>query len=167
MHLIVRNQQIYGGESIFPCAIGRGGISAAKQEGDGATPLGTYPLRSLWYRPDRLQCPATGLLTRTITPFDGWCDDPEDPFYNRAVQRPYGGSHEEMWRADSLYDLVIVVGYNDAPIIPGKGSAIFIHISRQGYSPTAGCVALQREHLLTLLPYLSGASTLTIEPDSH
>ncbi len=135
----------------FRCAIGRGGYSNAKQEGDGATPIGVWPLRLLYYRADRLAEPKTGLAIKPIAEDDGWCDAPDDPAYNRRVTLPYSASHEEMWREDGLYDLVVVLGHNDDPPIPGLGSAIFMHIARDGYNPTEGCIALAREDLLTVL----------------
>ncbi|WP_137388649.1 L,D-transpeptidase family protein [Rhodoligotrophos defluvii] len=134
-----------------PCAIGRGGIRMLKREGDGATPIGLWPMRFLLYRPDRVPLPVTGLEAWAIAPDDGWCDDPRDRRYNRPVRLPYPASAEAMWREDHLYDLVIVLGYNDEPVVPGKGSAIFMHLARPGYAPTEGCIALRRDHMLSLL----------------
>jgi len=134
-----------------PCAIGRSGIRALKREGDGATPIGTWPMRKLLYRPDRLRQPSTALAVWAIEPSDGWCDDPSDLRYNRPVRLPYPASAETMWRDDHLYDLVVVLGYNDNPPVANKGSAIFMHLARPGYLPTQGCIALTREHMLRLL----------------
>lgn len=133
------------------CALGRGGIRADKREGDGATPAGLLPLRYVLYRPDRGGPPATRLPVRPIALDDGWCDDPARPEYNRPVKRPFAGRHEILWRDDDLYDLVVVLGWNDAPAIPEKGSAIFMHVAKAGYAPTEGCVALARGDLLRLL----------------
>jgi L,D-peptidoglycan transpeptidase YkuD (ErfK/YbiS/YcfS/YnhG family) len=146
----------------FRCAVGRGGVSTAKREGDGATPIGTWPLRQVLYRPDRGMRPVTALQTAPMKPTDGWCDAPTDPNYNRMVRHPYPASAEHLWRRDSIYDLVVVVGYNDAPVVPGKGSAIFLHIARPDYSPTAGCVAFSRRDLVTILGSLSPASRLVV-----
>ncbi len=135
----------------LPCAIGRGGIAIDKREGDGATPAGTWPLRHLFYRRDRYGVPRTGLPATSIKPEDGWCDAPGDKFYNRLISLPWPTSAETMWRADSLYDLVVVIGYNDSPAVPGRGSAIFMHLASPGYGPTEGCVALAPRDLLTVL----------------
>jgi L,D-peptidoglycan transpeptidase YkuD (ErfK/YbiS/YcfS/YnhG family) len=135
-------------------AIGPGGISLKGGEGDGITPRGTWPVREIFYRADRVARPRTSLPLRTIEKGDGWCDAPGDPNYNRLVKLPYPASHEEMWRADHLYDLVAVLGYNDDPVVPGKGSAIFLHIARPDYSHTHGCVALAFADALAALEQL-------------
>ncbi len=146
------------------CALGRGGIQRNKREGDGATPAGLYPLRQLLYRADRLARPDSNLAMAEIQPLDGWCDAPSDAAYNKAVTLPHGASAEAMWRADELYDLVIVTGHNDDPVVPGRGSAIFIHVARPDYGPTEGCVALSRQDLLALLIVLDGNSEIQIDP---
>lgn len=135
------------------CALGRSGVVPAsdKKEGDGATPAGAWPIRRVLYRPDRLPKPATTLEVAPLRPDDGWCDAPEDPNYNRPVRLPYPASHERLWRDDELYDLIVVLGYNDAPVVPEKGSAIFLHVARPDFGPTAGCVALAQAEVLDLL----------------
>lgn len=140
-----------GGETRV--ALGRGGVKPAadKREGDGATPLGVWPIRRVLYRPDRGPAPLTALPATPIAPSDGWCDAPEDPAYNRPVSLPYGASAERMWREDGLYDLVVVLGHNDAPTVPCLGSAIFLHLQRPDLSPTEGCVALSREAMIAFL----------------
>ena len=123
-------------------------------------------MRYLLCRPDRFpRPPPTGLPFRLLRPGDGWCDDPADPLYNRAVTLPYPGHAEALWRADAIYDLIVPLGYNDgegAPIVPGAGSAIFIHIARPQFTPTDGCVALARDDLLTVLAEASTASIVRI-----
>ncbi|HYC05901.1 MAG TPA: L,D-transpeptidase family protein [Azospirillaceae bacterium] len=134
------------------CALGRGGIIADKREGDGGTPVGAFALRRVLYRPDRLPAPPeTGLPVAAIEPDDGWCDDPAHPDYNRPVKRPFAASHEEMWREDGVYDVVVVLAHNDEPPVPGLGSAVFMHVARPDWEPTAGCVALALPDLLDLL----------------
>ncbi len=135
------------------CALGKGGVrpAADKREGDGATPLGVWPIRRLLYRPDRGGRPETALPSAPIRPEDGWCDAPADPAYNRPVALPYPASAERMWRDDHVYDLVVVLGHNDDPTVPDAGSAIFLHLARPDYSPTEGCVALARPDLEALL----------------
>jgi L,D-peptidoglycan transpeptidase YkuD (ErfK/YbiS/YcfS/YnhG family) len=132
-------------------AVGRAGLTADKKEGDGATPIGILPLRQLWFREDRIQQPQTGLSCFRINPESGWSDDPADPLYNRPVPLPHAYRHERLWREDGLYDLVVPLGYNDDPAVPGLGSAIFLHCAHPEYAPTEGCVAVRREELLALL----------------
>lgn len=146
----------------WPCAIGRGGARRDKQEGDGATPIGCWPLRRVLYRPDRLAPPSTRLPAAPLTPEDGWCDDPADPRYNRPVRRPYPASHETLWRDDGIYDLIVVLGYNDRPVRAGQGSAVFLHIARLDFAPTEGCIALQQPDLLTLLAEVGKAARLRV-----
>lgn len=146
----------------FRCALGRGGVidAARKREGDGGTPTGLLPLRRLHYRADRLAIPRSPLPRNPIAPDDLWCDDPVHESYNRLVRRPFTASHEEMWRSDELYDIVGELGWNDAPVVPGRGSAIFLHLARPDYGPTAGCVALSCADLLEVLA--AGVSALRV-----
>ena len=147
----------------YPCALGRNGVSAIKAEGDNATPIGTFSLRKLFYRADRLALPSTILATRAIQPNDGWCDAPGDAHYNQLVSMPHAASAENLWREDHVYDLIVVIGYNDAPTVSGKGSAIFMHVATPDYAPTAGCVALSQADLLSVLKALPPDPTLTIQ----
>ena len=145
------------------CAVcGRGGVRAGKREGDGASPAGTFPLLYGYYRPDRLVAPQSGLSMTPLRPEDGWVDDPADRNYNRPVKLPYPARHEALWRADGLYDVIVVIGYNTDPVVPGAGSAIFLHVARPDLTPTEGCIAVERDVLLRLLPHLEPGSTITI-----
>jgi L,D-peptidoglycan transpeptidase YkuD (ErfK/YbiS/YcfS/YnhG family) len=137
------------------CALGLAGVIAggAKREGDAASPAGLWPLRRVLWRPDRGPAPATRLASRPIAQDDGWCDDPGDGAYNQPVRLPYPASAEPLWRDDRVYDVVVVLGYNDAPVVPCAGSAFFLHLARPDYAPTQGCVALaygDLAHLLSL-----------------
>ena len=162
------------GGTRYPGVIGRSGISSAKREGDGATPAGEFPLRAVWYRPDRLARPRTSLPVSEIGPEDGWCDDPASPDYNRPVRLPivrsarvdarHAASCERLWRDDGLYDVLIVAGYNDDPVVAGAGSAIFVHVAAPGGGPTEGCVALEKPDLLHVLRRLGPESRLIVEP---
>lgn len=144
------------------CALGRSGIRAQKREGDGATPVGAFVMRRLLYRPDREKRPATALPSAAISRGDGWCDAPNDRAYNRPVHLPYPASAEDLWRDDHLYDLLVVLGYNDNPVVPGQGSAIFLHLAAPDFAPTAGCVALGRDDLLTVIATADPASRVII-----
>jgi L,D-peptidoglycan transpeptidase YkuD (ErfK/YbiS/YcfS/YnhG family) len=136
--------------------------AAEKREGDGASPLGCWPARRVFFRPDRGAAPGTGLPVIALRPTDGWCDDADAPSYNRLVTLPCRGSHERLWREDGLYDLIVELGYNDDPPEPGKGSAIFLHIARAGYLPTEGCVALAEADLHAVLERLGAGSVIEI-----
>ena len=135
-------------------AIGPAGIAIKGGEGDGVTPRGRFPIREIFFRADRIAAPRTSLPLRAIEKDDGWCDAPGDVNYNRPVKLPYPASAENMWREDDLYDLVAVVGYNDDPVVPGKGSAIFLHLAKPDYSLTQGCVALTYQDLLAAIEQL-------------
>jgi L,D-peptidoglycan transpeptidase YkuD (ErfK/YbiS/YcfS/YnhG family) len=151
------------GSLVFPCALGRGGISANKREGDGATPLATMRLLSGYFRDDHFrQARRTPLPMAPIGPDLGWCEVPDDRNYNRPVRIPYGASHERMKRDDRLYDACLVLDWNIAPRRRGRGSAIFFHLARPGFTPTAGCVAVTARTMARLLPHLSGRTVLKV-----
>ncbi len=150
------------GEITVPCALGRSGIIVRKREGDGGTPAGRFALLHVYYRPDRGLPPATLLPAEPLSPTSGWCDDPGHRRYNRPVQLPFPASHEKMWRDDRLYDIVVVLDCNLDPAVKGKGSAIFFHIAREGYSPTEGCVAVSPEHMRLILQNVSLGAEMVI-----
>lgn len=160
------------GQEVWPCAVGRGGIRRDKREGDGATPIGRWPLRRIWFRPDRVAAPRCVIAPEALSPDAGWCDDPDDPLYNRAVTLPHAGRHEVLWRDDAVYDLIAVLGHNDDPPVPGAGSAIFLHLARPlahhplarpDYSGTEGCVALSEPHLRAFLAGCGRDSAVLVE----
>ncbi len=150
------------GDRRWRCVLGAGGVREDKVEGDAATPADEFPLRRIYFRNDRLVLPKVRLPARPIAEHDGWCDDPRSPAYNRLVRIPNEWSHENMWREDGLYDLVVVVGYNDDPPEGEWGSAIFLHIAREDMSPTRGCVAFARQDLMELLPLLTPDTRLRV-----
>ena len=133
-----------------------------KREGDGATPLGVLRVSNVLYRSDRIQRPRTALPVRPVRKEDGWCDAPADRNYNKPVKLPYPASAENLWRSDTLYDVVVVLDYNIRPRVRNRGSAVFMHLARPDYSPTAGCIALQRSHLLLLLSRLARGSIVNV-----
>ncbi len=157
-----RDGRLYWSRRSAAAAVGRDGVKADKHEGDGATPAGTYPLVSILYRPDRIAPPLSGLPVKPLAPSDGWVDEPSDANYNRPVSLPYPASAERMWREDELYDALVVIGYNMEPVVPGAGSAIFLHIATPDFAPTAGCIAVKRKILLGLLPLLGPRSRIAI-----
>ena len=148
----------------YPCTIGRGGISADKREGDGATPIGVHRVVGMYYRPDRMARPAS--WAEPIRPGDLWSDDSDLPDYNLLVSRPYSGSHEVMCRADPLYDLVLITDWNWPVATPGKGSCIFIHQWRRPGYPTAGCVAFRPDHLRQIAGTMKPGARLIVRPGS-
>jgi L,D-peptidoglycan transpeptidase YkuD (ErfK/YbiS/YcfS/YnhG family) len=153
---------LVAGAAIVPCALGRAGIVVAKREGDGGTPRAGMKLRRVFYRADRLPRPRCLLPVRRIDPRDAWCDDMADPRYNRLIRRPQGEAEERLARADHLYDVIVELGWNDAPVRRGHGSAIFWHLARPGFTPTAGCVAVTRQVFARLLPRLSRDCVLVV-----
>jgi len=145
-----------------PCALGRAAIGRHKREGDGATPAGCHHPVEVFYRRDRLPRPAARLPATAIAPDLGWCDDPRDRRYNRPVRLPFRSSHERLWRDDALYDLVVVLDYNLARPIPGRGSAIFLHLAAPDLAPTAGCVAIGRDALWRLVARLAPETVIEV-----
>jgi L,D-peptidoglycan transpeptidase YkuD (ErfK/YbiS/YcfS/YnhG family) len=151
------------GERTLRCVLGRAGVIAAehKREGDGRSPVGVWTIRKVLYRPDVGE-PQTALPKEAIAPEDGWCDDPSDPAYNRPVKLPHRASFEKLWRDDHMYDRVVVLGHNDGPPVPFMGSCIFLHLARDGFGPTEGCVALSAEDLEAVLKAAKPGDTLEI-----
>jgi L,D-peptidoglycan transpeptidase YkuD (ErfK/YbiS/YcfS/YnhG family) len=147
-----------------PCVIGKGGARSAteKREGDGATPLGDWPVRGILLRPGRIALADIGgppaVPWRWIGENDGWCDDPGDPAYNRPVHLPRAASHERLARNDQAYDVIVVLGHNDLPPLAGMGSAIFFHIWVLGPDglpkATEGCIAVAPESMRAIVPLL-------------
>ena len=151
------------GDQRWRCSVGAGGVREDKVEGDAATPVGEFPLRHIYFRNDRLVLPKTVRLpARAISKHDGWCDDPRSSSYNRLVRIPNDWSHEKMWREDGLYDLLVVIGYNDDPPEGEWGSAIFLHVARGDYEPTRGCVAFKASDLLELVTLIGPETRLKI-----
>ncbi|QLH40416.1 MAG: L,D-transpeptidase family protein [Defluviicoccus sp.] len=154
---------LYHGDWSARCAFGRGGMRRDKREGDGATPVGRFPLGTAYFRSDRLAPPPTALALAAIDPGLGWCDDPHDKAYNRPVRLPHPARHERMWRDDRLYDLLVVIGYNRNPVVPDAGSAIFLHVAKPNYASTEGCVALELADLQALLRRCRPGDCIQIE----
>ena len=155
------------GGRLVAAQIGRCGVigAADKREGDGATPCGRWPARTVYYRPDRVHCPATILPCHRLTVACGWCDDVTSPDYNRYVKRPRNFRHEQMWRHDEAYDFLVELGYNDDPVVTGHGSAIFLHCIAAGKTSTAGCVAVSQADLAVIIESASADQHLLI-PDA-
>jgi L,D-peptidoglycan transpeptidase YkuD (ErfK/YbiS/YcfS/YnhG family) len=139
------------GRSVYRAALGRAGLVAHKQEGDGGTPAGLLALRRVLYRADRVARPRASVPVEPVAPQDAWCDDPDHRHYNKMVRLPHEARHEELWRRDSVYDVIGILGWNDRPVLRGAGSAIFLHVARPDFAPTEGCVALALADLVAAL----------------
>ena len=157
-----RRGWLIAGGRIVPVALGRGGITANKREGDGGTPKGTFrPLR-LWWRADRSPRPRTFLPVRAIGPEDAWCEDPQSRHYNRPVRRNGTTGGDRLRRDDHLYDFIVEINHNSAPRIAGRGSAVFLHLVRENFGPTAGCVSMTKSAMLRLLARLGPDTRIVI-----
>lgn len=154
---------LWHGPLRFPVALGRAGIRADKREGDGATPRGEFHPVRLWWRAERGPRPRTQLPLRRIRPDDGWCEDPQDRRYNRPIRIAPTSSGDRLVRDDHLYDLVLEIDHNMRPRVANRGSAVFIHVARPGFAPTAGCVALAAPHLRRLLARLTTKDRIDIQ----
>ncbi|MDV7339859.1 L,D-transpeptidase family protein [Terasakiella sp. A23] len=146
----------------YACALGKGGVLQDKREGDGATPVGRFKLKRVLYRPDRLKRPETTLNVAEITKQDGWCDDPTHADYNRPVTLPFVASHEVLWRDDHIYNVIVVMGHNDDPPVPYKGSAVFFHLARPHFEATEGCVAVTQDVMLKILKSVTEETVMEI-----
>ena len=158
-----RQGWLVAGPHVLPVALGRGGIKANKREGDGGTPRGRFrPLR-LWWRAERHVRPPTLLPSRRIGPQDGWCEDPSDRRYNRPIKVPPGSKADRLARSDMLYDFIIQIDHNARPRVAGRGSAVFIHVARPRFAPTAGCIALEIGALRRLLARIGPRTKIMVE----
>jgi L,D-peptidoglycan transpeptidase YkuD (ErfK/YbiS/YcfS/YnhG family) len=161
---VTRDRILFCGDMSLPCAIGRGGIRMNKREGDGATPAGRYPLRRVLFRQDRIPALVTRLPAAGISRRDGWCTESRNNAYNRQITLPHPGQHEELWREDELYDVIVVIGYNDSPALPDRGSAIFLHVARPRMTPTDGCVAVPLDAVLEIVRRCDVNTVIEIGP---
>jgi L,D-peptidoglycan transpeptidase YkuD (ErfK/YbiS/YcfS/YnhG family) len=156
-----RGWLVAGGQTV-PVALGRGGIKANKREGDGATPKGTFRPRQLWWRADRHPRPRSFLPVRAIRPDDAWCEDPHSRHYNQPIRLDPGRDGDRLRRDDALYDFIIEIDHNTSPRIAGRGSAVFLHLARENFSPTAGCVSMTKSAMLRLLARLGPETRIVI-----
>ncbi len=162
MHLLVKNNFLHTKTKVFRCSIGKNGLTRNKTEGDLCTPIGEFKFERIFYREDKIKEINFLLPSDVISKNDGWCDDPNSKFYNQHIKFPFNESAEQLYRSDDLYDLICVINYNTNPILHGKGSAIFLHIAKPHFESTEGCVAINKEDLITLVQQIDAHSTITI-----
>jgi L,D-peptidoglycan transpeptidase YkuD (ErfK/YbiS/YcfS/YnhG family) len=153
---------IRAGSWCVPVALGRAGVKANKREGDGGTPRGRFRPVRLWWRADRSPRPLTQLPVRRIGRADAWCEDPGDRRYNRPFRRSANEPGDRLWRQDALYDIIVEIDHNTRPRVAGRGSAVFVHVARPSYAPTAGCIALKPRDLRALVKRLGPKTRIMI-----
>ena len=163
MELLVKNNHLFINNRQLQCAIGLNGLTDNKQEGDLSTPIGTFHFDKIYYRADRLGKKKFIIDSSILSKNDGWCDDQKSDLYNQYIQFPFEGSAEHLYREDQIYDIICVLNYNTSPIIPGRGSAIFLHIAKPGFLGTEGCIAIESEALIGIATNLTTTSTIIIE----
>ena len=162
MNIIIKKQLlIYNGYKL-KCRIGKSGITNLKKEGDLATPKGTFKLGSLYYRKDRIKLPKCIIKKKIIRKKTGWCDDTKSKKYNREINFPFKWSAEKLYRKDRIYDLLINIKYNQEPVVNNRGSAIFLHLTNNKYTPTKGCIAIQKSDFLKILPHIKKNTKISI-----
>ena len=147
----------------FKCALGKAGIRKKKKEGDNITPKGIYKIIKIYYRDDRIKKISSKFRLIKITKNMGWCDDPKSKKYNQLIKLPNKYSHEKLYKKNNTYDLLLVLDYNMKPIVKNKGSAIFIHVAKRNYKPTAGCIALKKKDLLKLSKIIKLSTKILIK----
>jgi L,D-peptidoglycan transpeptidase YkuD (ErfK/YbiS/YcfS/YnhG family) len=162
MHIIIKKKYLTFNNYRIKCAIGKRGIGKKKKEGDLITPVGLFKIRFLLYRKDRNKKLTTNLKKYIIRKNMGWCDDPKTRKYNKLITTPFKYSYEKLYKKENIYDLILVLNYNMNPIIKNKGSAIFIHIAKNNYSNTAGCIAIKKKQLLKILKNIKSDTKVKI-----
>ena len=163
MNLLVKNNHLFVKDKKLQCAIGRGGLKKNKIEGDLSTPIGAFKFTKIYYRADKLGETNFEIDSSIIQKNDGWCDDEKSKFYNQYIQFPFNESAEHLYREDDIYDILCVLNYNTSPIVPGLGSAIFLHVARSNFAGTEGCVAIEKEALLKIATKITYDSRIVIE----
>ena len=163
MKLVVKNGFLQNQDQKYKCSIGYNGLNKNKNEGDGCTPIGTFKINKILYRPDKINIHQFNIESEVIEKKHGWCDDINSDSYNQKIEFPFEQSAEHLHRNDDLYDIICVIDYNLNPIVKGKGSAIFLHVVRDDYSPTQGCIAIKKDELLQIAHNLIEDSTILIE----
>ena len=163
MNLLVKNNHLFIKGKKLQCALGRNGLKKNKKEGDLSTPIGCFKFNKIYYRADKLGEVNFIIDSSIIQKNDGWCDDEKSKFYNQYIQFPFNESAERLFRDDDIYDILCVLDYNTSPIIPGEGSAIFLHVARSNFDETKGCIAIEKKSLLMIAKNITRESNIVIE----
>ncbi len=162
MHIHVKKRLIFFQDYKVKCAIGKRGIKKKRREGDLITPKGTFKIKKIFYRPDRVKNLKSKIRKEAINRKMGWCDDPKSKKYNMLIKYPFNYNSEKFYRSDNIYDIVLVLNFNMNPIKKNFGSAIFIHVAKKKYSPTRGCIAIKKVHLKKIIKKLTNSSKVII-----
>ena len=162
MNIKLKNKYLYYDKYKIKCALGKRGITSKKVEGDKKTPRGTFTLKSIFYRKDRVSKIKSSLLKKKIKKNMGWCDDVRSKYYNKIINFPFNLSAEKLWLKENIYDVVVVINYNLKPVIKEKGSAIFLHIAKKNYPSTNGCIAIKKKDMLLLINKINNKTKIII-----
>jgi L,D-peptidoglycan transpeptidase YkuD (ErfK/YbiS/YcfS/YnhG family) len=162
MNIELKNKFLYFQKYKLRCSLGKSGISSKKTEGDNKTPKGTFKLKYILYRKDRIFNIKTRIKKKAIQKKMGWCDDPTSKYYNKIIKFPFSSSAEKLWLKNNTYDIIVIIDYNLSPIIKNKGSAIFLHIAKKNYTPTKGCVAINKKDMKLLINKINKKTKLKI-----
>ena len=163
MHILINKKYLTLDNYKAKCALGKRGIGYKRKEGDLITPKGTFKVKYILYRKDRVKKIQTKIKKIAIRKDMGWCDDPISRDYNKLIKLPYAYSYEKIFRKENNYDIILILNYNMNPVIKNKGSAIFIHIAKKNYKKTEGCIALKKAHLLKIIKRINKNTTIKIE----
>jgi L,D-peptidoglycan transpeptidase YkuD (ErfK/YbiS/YcfS/YnhG family) len=151
MHILIKNKYLLYDNYRIKCAVGKRGIGKKKREGDSITPKGLFVVKFVLFRKDRVKKLSTKYKKFEIKKKMGWCDDIKSKKYNKLITLPFKFSSEKLYRKDNIYDIILVLNYNMNPVKKNKGSAIFIHVAKENYTSTKGCVAIKKIELVQLL----------------
>ncbi len=162
MNIRLINKFLYFDNYKLKCSLGKRGITNNKKEGDQKTPKGTFLFKSIFYRKDKISNLKSALNKKIIKKNMGWCNDPGSKHYNKLIYFPFKESAEKLWLAKRVYDVIVVINCNLKPVIKNKGSAIFLHIAKKNYSPTKGCVAINKKDMLFLITKINNKTKLII-----
>ena len=162
MNIKLKNKFLYFDKYKIKCAVGKRGITVNKREGDDKTPAGLFKFKSIFYRKDRIPIIRINLRKFIIKKNMGWCDDIDSKFYNKLIKFPFNFGAEKLWLKENIYDVIIIISHNIKPVVSGKGSAIFLHISRKNYLSTRGCIAISKRDMHFLISKIDANTKLTI-----
>jgi len=151
MHILITNKSLTYNNYKVKCVVGKRGIGAKKKEGDLITPKGSYKIKGILYRPDKVKNLNTKFEKKAINKKMGWCDDPKSKKYNKLIYFPFKYGAEKLYRRENIYDIILVLNFNMNPVKKNKGSAIFIHVAKKSFQPTQGCIALNKFELIKLV----------------